>query len=61
MEGFVQVIRQHPGVVQVTRAVKVDVPSKHFPSTRHTHLSPFPVALPCVATSLGRTPHTKSL
>ena len=28
METFVETIKQHPGVVQVTRAVKVDVPGK---------------------------------
>ena len=32
MERFVETIKQHPGAVQVTRAVKVDVPGKHFPT-----------------------------
>ena len=31
MEDFVIAIRQHPGPVQVTRRVKVQVPGKHFP------------------------------
>ena len=31
MEGFVEHIKQHPGPVQVTRKVVVDVPGKHFP------------------------------
>ena len=32
MERFVETIKQHPGAVQVTHAVKVDVPGKHFPT-----------------------------
>ena len=31
MDGFVTAIKQHPGPVQVTRRVKVQVPGKHFP------------------------------
>ena len=32
MDKHVEVIKHHPGQVQVTRCVKVDVPGKHFPS-----------------------------
>ena len=31
MEAFVEHIKQFPGVEQVTRRVKVEVPGKHFP------------------------------
>ena len=31
----VERIRQHPGQHQVDRAVKVDVPGKHFPQLQH--------------------------
>jgi hypothetical protein len=31
MDSFVTVIKQHPGAVQVTRRVKVNVPGKFFP------------------------------
>ena len=31
MDAFVESIKQHPGQQQVDRAVKVNVPGKHFP------------------------------
>jgi len=31
MDAYVEAIKQYPGMVQVTRKVKVDVPGKHFP------------------------------
>ena len=36
MDSFVEAIKQYPGAVQVTRAVKVDVPGKHLKMSRWT-------------------------
>ena len=36
MLSFVDVVKQYPGLVQVTRKVRVQVPGKHFPSLQPT-------------------------
>ena len=36
MDGFVEAIRQYPGLQQVQRSVRVEVPGKHFPALQRS-------------------------
>ena len=36
MDGFVEDIRQYPGLQQVQRSVRVKVPGKHFPALQRS-------------------------